>query len=230
MTGLDLVGAEDRPYNLGHYVELLLSFQKTCIELGLEIPFLLHAGETLLDTGGTHFAEHSNLYDALLLKAKRIGHGMSLTRHPMLAEEYKRRGIALEICPISHELLHLCSNAKSHRLPDLLAMGLHCTISADNPAIFKYVSQLTSLALTYTYRANRSSLSHDIYQVLVGSVSMTLSGYRQLVDWSIEHSCLNEDEKAEARGMLKTDWNEFLHWIVEEYGPHVSTLRYQHLL
>lgn len=131
------MGAEDRPYNLGHYAELLLSFQKTCDELDLDIPFLFHAGETALDTGGTHHGEHSNLYDALLLRTKRIGHGISLTKHPMLAEEYKQRGIALEICPISNELLHLCTNAKDHRLPDLLAMGLHCTINADNPAIFR---------------------------------------------------------------------------------------------
>lgn len=125
--------------NIGYYAELLLSFQHTCKNLELDIPFVFHAGETMVDKGGTDKAEHSNLYDALLLNTRRVGHGVSLTRHPLLVKEYKRRNIALEICPISNELLHLCTNAKEHRLPDLLAAGLVCTINADNPLIFRSV-------------------------------------------------------------------------------------------
>ena len=55
--GFDLVGAEDRPNHIGFYEKELVAFQKTCKEKNLDIPFLFHAGETLLDMGG--FACHS---------------------------------------------------------------------------------------------------------------------------------------------------------------------------
>lgn len=53
------------------YIEPLLRFQQRQKELDLDIPFIFHAGETLGD--GTKADD--NLYDALLLGTKRIGHG-----------------------------------------------------------------------------------------------------------------------------------------------------------
>jgi len=46
-----------------------------------------------------------NLYDALLLGTKRIGHGFSLVKHPKLMSICRERDIALEVCPISNEIL-----------------------------------------------------------------------------------------------------------------------------
>jgi adenosine deaminase CECR1 len=137
ICGFDLVGAEDRPNSVGFYADLLLAFQETCSELKISIPFMFHAGETLIDTGGSSKPENSNLYDSLLLHAKRIGHGYALLKHPLLVEKYKEAGICLELCPISNELLHLCGNAREHPYPQLLAAGLHCTLNADNPSLFR---------------------------------------------------------------------------------------------
>ena len=141
LAGFDLVGAEDRPNHVGFYAPLLVAFRETCKKLKLNIPFLFHAGETLLDTGGSadQNPDKSNLYDAQALDSKRIGHGYSLLKHPLLVEKYKTQGIALELCPISNELLHLCGNAREHPFPQLLAAGLHCTLNADNPSLFRYV-------------------------------------------------------------------------------------------
>ena len=137
ICGFDLVGAEDRPNCISFYADLLVAFTKTCKSMGISIPFMFHAGETLLDTGGSHNPENSNLYDSLLLNAKRIGHGYALLKHPLLAEKYKKQNICLELCPISNEVLHLCGNAKEHPFPQLLANGLHCTLNADNPSLFR---------------------------------------------------------------------------------------------
>jgi adenosine deaminase CECR1 len=54
-----------------HYLEEILWFRQECEARKLEIPFLWHAGETV---GSGVKADH-NLYDALLLDTKRIGHG-----------------------------------------------------------------------------------------------------------------------------------------------------------
>lgn len=138
ICGFDLVGAEDRPNNIGFYADLLLDFvADTKKEFGEPIPFIFHAGESLLDTGGSHNPENSNLYDSLLLNCKRVGHGYALLKHPVLAQKYRERKICLELCPISNELLGLCGNARQHIFPELLAAGLQCTLNADNPNMFR---------------------------------------------------------------------------------------------
>lgn len=136
------MGAEDRPNHIGFYHEELKAFEQTCKRKGLDIPFLFHAGETLLDTGGSTDPRNSNLYDAVLLNSKRIGHGFSLMKHPQLVERFKYKspedpGICIELCPISNELLHLCRNIKEHPFPELLAAGIPCTVNSDNPSLFR---------------------------------------------------------------------------------------------
>ena len=137
ICGFDLVGAEDRPNGISFYADLLVTFSNTCKELNLDIPFMFHAGETLLDMGGSTDPKNSNLFSSLLLNAKRIGHGYALLKHPLLLKQYRDREICLELCPISNELLHLCGNARQHPYPQLLAAGLHCTLNADNPSLFR---------------------------------------------------------------------------------------------
>jgi adenosine deaminase CECR1 len=69
--GFDLVGAEDSLKPLIYYAEHLLRFRQRQKKEGVNIPFIFHAGETLGD--GTE--ADLNLYDAILLGTKRIGHG-----------------------------------------------------------------------------------------------------------------------------------------------------------
>jgi adenosine deaminase CECR1 len=71
LIGFDLIGSEDDLRPLVDYIGPLLRFQARQKELGIDIPFIFHAGETLGD--GTKADD--NLYDALLLGTKRIGHG-----------------------------------------------------------------------------------------------------------------------------------------------------------
>ena len=71
VAGFDLVGHEDSLQPLIDYVGPFMRFKERQKELGVEIPFIFHAGETLGD--GTHADD--NLYDAILLGTKRIGHG-----------------------------------------------------------------------------------------------------------------------------------------------------------
>ena len=69
--GFDLVGDENELHPLLYYTEPLLRFRKRVEELKLDLPFVLHAGETL----GDGSPADNNLYDAILLGTKRIGHG-----------------------------------------------------------------------------------------------------------------------------------------------------------
>ena len=195
IAGFDLVGDENAGRPLKEHVENLLEFQATCKSEGLEIPFLFHCGETLemgTDTDG-------NVVDALLLGSKRIGHGFSLSRHPYIMEKMKKQNICLEVCPISNEILGLTPRIGGHAMYNLLANNVHCTVNSDNGTLF------------------RSSLSHDFYQVFVGREDFTLHGWRQLIEWSLEHACLNKDECTRVYGEWRKLWDEFLDWILEDY-------------
>lgn len=152
VSGFDLVGAEDRPNHIGFYTKELLAFRRVCEANKLSIPFLFHAGETLLDTGGSGDPANSNLFDAVALGAKRIGHGFALMKHPKLVEKCRKlsakdgrpgqKGICVELNLISNELLGLCRNVKEHRYTELLAAGVPCSINTDNPNLFRYAPRL----------------------------------------------------------------------------------------
>jgi adenosine deaminase CECR1 len=51
---------------------------------------------------------------------------------------------------------------------------------------------------------------------------MTLYGLRQLAEWSIEHSCLEDEAKDKVKLDWKVMWDKFCRWIVTEYGPLVD--------
>jgi adenosine deaminase len=71
IAGFDLVGAEDTGTPLTDYLVPFIAFRERVKDLGIDLPFIFHAGETLDDGGQTD----GNLYDAILLGTKRIGHG-----------------------------------------------------------------------------------------------------------------------------------------------------------
>lgn len=134
LVGFDLVGEEGADkYPLKHFIPQFLEFRKRFSSE--EIPFLFHCGETLEmgnDTDG-------NLVDALLLDSRRIGHGFALARHPYVMEQMKKRGVCVELCPISNEILGLTPRVNGHSMYNLLANNVHCTVSSDNPTLFRRV-------------------------------------------------------------------------------------------
>ncbi|KAF2826028.1 Metallo-dependent hydrolase [Ophiobolus disseminans] len=200
ICGFDLVGAEDRENNIGHYMKELAVFKQMCEEKKVDIPFLFHAGESLLDMGGTLDPNNSNLFDAVALNAKRIGHGFSLMKHPHLVEQFRKNKICVELCPISNELLHLCRNIKEHPYPELLAAGIPCTVNSDNPSLFS------------------NSMAHEFYQIMVGAPSMSLYSWKQLARWSIDYSCLSKEQKAEGHEHLNQAWKKFCSEVISTYG------------
>jgi len=101
IAGFDLVGDENILRPLSDYIPQLLMLNERVRSEGLDLPLLLHAGETLSDGG----PPDANMYDAILLGSKRIGHGYSLVKHPKLMEICREREIAIEVCPISNEIL-----------------------------------------------------------------------------------------------------------------------------
>lgn len=175
------------------FVPEFIWFREQCKKEGLDIPFLFHCGETLEMGDETD----ENLFDALLLNSRRIGHGFALARHPYVMEQMKKQNICLEVCPISNEVLGLTPRMNGHSMYNLLANNVHCTVSSDNGTLF------------------RSTLSHDFYQVMVGKSDFTLHGWRQLIEWSLEHSCMSNDERKHTHQIWQNRWDKFLEAVVD---------------
>ncbi|KAI5459281.1 adenosine deaminase [Mariannaea sp. PMI_226] len=200
IAGFDLVGEESKGRPLKDFVPIFLEFQKKCKAQNLEIPFLFHCGETLdigTDTDG-------NLWDALLLNSKRIGHGFALPNNPAIMASMKKNNVCVELCPISNEILGLTPRMGGHTMYQLLANNVHCTVSSDNGTLFQ------------------SSLSHDFYQAMIGNTNMGLYGWKQLILWSLEHACLDEQEYRQTLAQWEQQWEAFIHWIIAEYGDEVE--------
>lgn len=193
IAGFDLVAQEDTGKPLIYYIESLLWFQQETKKRGLNIPFILHAGETL-DDGG---AADSNLYDALLLGTKRIGHGFSLAKHPLLMKMCKERGVAIEVCPISNEILRLTSSMPMHPLPVLLNNGVSVALCPDDPSVF-----------------GNMGLSFDFFQVIVASEITSVLSLKQLARQSLEYSSLEDEDRKRALQLWENRWDAFVEEIV----------------
>ncbi|KAH7028030.1 uncharacterized protein B0I36DRAFT_351473 [Microdochium trichocladiopsis] len=195
IAGFDLVGEESQGQPLSYFKAELDAFQARCRESGVHIPFLLHCGETDDDSD-------NNLETALALEnTERIGHGFALLSKPQLRDDVIRKRICIESCPISNEILGLSSHPSKHAVYGLLLSGYHCALSSDNPTLF------------------RSTLSHDFYQFLVGrgrgEQAMTLHVCKRLIEWSLQHACLDNAERREIQAEWARRWEDFIKWINE---------------
>ena len=71
------------------------------------------------------------------LHPDRIRHGIRAVDDPSLLDELRDRGIVLDVCPISNLRTRAVSSLEAHPLPDLVAAGIPCSISTDDPAMFE---------------------------------------------------------------------------------------------
>ncbi|KAJ1303106.1 hypothetical protein OPQ81_011307 [Rhizoctonia solani] len=192
IAGFDFLGPENRGKPLAYYLEQLIWFQQETKKKGLDIPFIFLVGEPM----GDENKADNNLYDALLLGAKRIGHGFNLAKHPLLMQMAKDRGVAVEVCPVSNEILGFTSPIH-HPITALMNHGVPVVLCPDNPATYGY-----------------AGLSFDFFQVIVGSTASNLLTLKQLAKHSLEYSSLNTEDKKEAQELWEKRWTAFVDRIV----------------
>ena len=51
---------------------------------------------------------------------------------------------------------------------------------------------------------------------------MTLYGWRQMIEWSMEHACMSPSEYASVYEHWKAAWEQFLDWVIDEYEKNLS--------
>jgi aminodeoxyfutalosine deaminase len=92
------------------------------------VPAVPHAGEA---------AGPESVRGALTaLHAVRIRHGIRAIEDPELVRELAERGTVLDVCPVSNLRTGTVASLAEHPLPALVAAGVACSVSTDDPAMF----------------------------------------------------------------------------------------------
>jgi len=127
-----------------------------------------------------------------MLNTSRIGHGFSLDKHPKLVDMVKAKGIAIEVCPISNQMLKLLVDMRTHPATSLMSRGVPVTISNDDPAVYGY-----------------NGLEYDFYMAYM-AWNLTMADLKQLTQNSITYSSLPDTLKSIHLKTLSSNWNTWI--------------------
>jgi aminodeoxyfutalosine deaminase len=122
-------------------------------------------------------------FDAL--GAVRLRHGVRAVEDPALVRELADRGIVLDVCPISNVRTRVVPSLAEHPLPALVAAGVPCSVSTDDPAMFG-----TDLAADYAAAARLGVPPQQCYEAAAHGAlcdEQTLSSLQRIgaeFDWS----------------------------------------------
>ena len=90
------------------------------------MPFTIHAGEC---------GRAENIKEAILVGAKRVGHGIAMSHNEEIKRLCKENRIGIEMCPISNEQTKSVSDMHFYPMKEFLQEGLLVTINTDNRTV-----------------------------------------------------------------------------------------------
>ena len=185
MMGFDLVGEEDAGHTTLYFIDEFLKRDSLEKVYGIDLPYYFHDGESTLPT-------NDNMYDAVLLNSRRIGHGFNLFRFPELFGLIIEKGISLEVCPLSSQILGYANNLRMHPASEYINRGIPVTISSDDPQLFDY-----------------TGLSYDYWSAYM-AWNLNLAQIKQLALNSINYSTMNDSEKKTALKHFNIEWENWI--------------------
>lgn len=157
ISAYDLVNEEDTTPAIQEFAPLIQKAQE--LRHG-DFPVQFHAGESVS-------VKNTNLFDALLLGCKRIGHGFNIALHPKLVEYCIKEEVCLEVCPLSNFILAYTLDLRCHPVRFLINQGLQITISPDDPGFFNNWG--VTLDLTYALLAWELTI-RDLKQLSINGI------------------------------------------------------------
>ncbi|XP_063976174.1 adenosine deaminase 2-like [Diachasmimorpha longicaudata] len=190
IAGLDFTGQDEKTPHLNPYLDDLKKVRQQ-----MRVFFDARKAKASDPAGD------KNLLQALSLNATRIGHGYPIINDPKMLEYVKNQKSAVEICPISNQMLKYVNDIRKHPAAQLLDKGIPMVICNDDPSVW-----------------GAKALSYDFYEAFMGFMSKDadLRALKQLAKNSIIYSSLSPEEKAQALAAWQKKWIEFIKEYVEE--------------
>lgn len=185
LVGFDLVGEEDSGHTTEFFLPDWLKLKAYLEQQETTLPFFFHDGES-------DWPKDDNLYDAYLLGSKRIGHGFNLFRFPDLEKRLTADNVAVEVCPISNQVLRYVADLRIHPAAGYLNRGVPCVLGNDDPGIL-----------------GNDGLSYDFWNAVM-AWNLDLRAIKQLARNSLLYSAMTDDEKTGAIARWEEAWNRWI--------------------
>ena len=157
-----------------------------------QLPWVLHAGET---TKRINY----NLLDGLLIGAKRMGHAVNLFKIGNLMENIKKKGVVLEINPISNQTLKLIRDLRLHPCIRYHNNGVKICLNNDDPTLY-----------------NTKGVCYDIF-VACAAMEFDLIDLKCFCINSIDGSQISEELRKNYKNKFIKEWEEFLEFFITKY-------------
>ena len=184
IVGVDLAGSEEA---------FPTHTQQAVIEYAQQLEHVtLHAGEC---------GCNKNVYDAIALGAKRIGHGVSSFEDAALLQQLKEKDVLLEICPKSNLQTRAIKDIAQLDIQRLLALGVPFVINTDN----RTVTQTTLVSEYALLVAHEALAVTDIYHINARALNYSFLTEQKKADIAARYFNRTEvtvDKKQRAIGSL----------------------------
>lgn len=136
-------------------------------------------------------------------------------KHPKLMDMVVKERIAIEVNPISNQVLGLVRDMRNHPASYFFAKNFPVVVASDDPGFW-----------------GARGLSYDFYEAFIGMMSRNadLRALKQLAMNSITYSTLSDDEKEKAWTTWRLNWKAFVNDLAKEGEcPKVSkrNIRYR---
>jgi adenosine deaminase CECR1 len=106
----------------------------------------------------------------------------------------RSRGVAIEVCPISNQILGYVPDLRNHPAVHYISTGLPIVLSPDDPAIMRH------------------TFSDDFYVAFM-AWGLDLRALKQLAINSLLYSAMTKDEKEKALASWRSRWETFIQWL-----------------
>lgn len=176
LAGFDLSGQEK-----GFPARLFKRFFSMAKEANFKCT--IHAGEGV---------GPNSIKEALyILKADRIGHGISCIQDKNLLQDLILKRVPLEICPRSNVLSGIVPSIKKHPVKDLFDYGIKITINTDDPEVCTSGLGASNLTLT------------DEYYRLVSELNFKIDDIKQMICNSLDAAFISPCERDQISSHLQ---------------------------
>ena len=198
IRGFDLVGEEDQGHTLLFHSKALIEGFNYSYNSNNTFGFEFHTAETNWPNDfrpakyGDDGSTLDNIYDAIVFKTHRVGHGIGFVKHPNIYPLLKERQIAIEACPASNQILGYIADLRNHPAINYYRSGIPIVIAGDDPGSFGY-----------------NDLTVDYYLAFM-AWGLSLYDIREIANNSIRYSAIPDLVRSVGFAKFKTQWDTFI--------------------